>query len=173
MQKNIVLIGFMGSGKTAVGKALSRRLKRDFVDLDEVIVQSEGRAITEIFAQSGEAYFRQKEKARIKEFSLKSNLIISCGGGVVLVAENLENLKRGGTVIYLKAAPQVILARTRHSSHRPLLNVADPQKKIKKLLAAREPLYLQADIIVDTTRKSVSEVVEEIISKIETIGRRF
>lgn len=167
MQKNIVLIGFMGSGKTAVGRALGRQLKREFVDLDELIVKREGRAITEIFAKSGEACFRQKEIELVKEFSAQGNLIISCGGGVVLAKENLENLKRGGTLVFLKAAPKVILERTRNASQRPLLNVAEPEEKIKELLAAREPLYLQADFIVDTSHKSVPEVAQEIIKHIQ------
>ena len=166
MQKNIVLIGFMGVGKTAVGQALSARLKRELVDLDGVIADSEGRPITRIFTESGEAYFRRLEKALVKENSQKENLIIACGGGVVLDKDNMVNLKRTGTVIYLKARPEVIFRRTKNYQHRPLLNVADPQKKIAELLVLREPFYAQADFTVDTSEKTIVQVVEEILKVI-------
>lgn len=163
MQKNIVLVGFMGAGKSAVGQALAARLQRELVDLDEVIIERQGRPITRIFEESGEAYFRRLEKSLVKEISQRESLIIACGGGVVLDNDNVDNLKRKGKVIYLRASPEVILKRTKNYPHRPLLNVADQQKKIAELLSLREPFYALADFTVDTSDKTIAQVVEEIL----------
>jgi shikimate kinase len=167
MQKNIVLVGFMGAGKSAVGQALAARLQRELVDLDEVIVERQGRPITQIFEELGEAYFRRLEKSLVKEISQKEGLIIACGGGVVLDKDNVDNLKRKGKVIYLQASPEVILKRTKNYPHRPLLNVADQQKKIAELLNLREPFYALADFTVDTSEKTIAQVVEEILKIIK------
>jgi len=157
----------MGAGKTVVGQALANRLGLGFLDLDEVIEQREKRPIAQIFQESGEAYFRQLEKSLVTEFSRKENLVIACGGGVVLDQDNIINLKQKGIVVYLKAGPEVILERTKGYLYRPLLNVPDPKKKIEELLNFREPLYQQADFIVDTSMKDISQVVEEIIKIIK------
>lgn len=166
MSKNLVLIGFMGAGKSAVGRALAARLKQDFVDLDVVIEEREKRPIAQIFQDSTEAYFRQAEKAAVKEFCQKENQVIACGGGVVLDKGNMENLKQKGIIFYLKTDPEAILQRTKDYPHRPLLNAADPEKKIEELLIARRPFYEQADFIVDTSKKSIDQVVEEILKAI-------
>jgi len=166
MSKNLVLVGFMGAGKSVVGRALSARLKKAFVDTDEVIEAREGRQITEIFQHSGETYFRKVEKSIVEELSQKQDQVIACGGGVVLDKENVASLKQKGIIFYLKAEPEVILKRTKNYRHRPLLNVEDPKKKIEELLNARQPFYEQADFIIDTSRKSIDEVVEEILQKI-------
>jgi shikimate kinase len=164
MQKNIVLVGFMGAGKSAVGRELAARLKRELVDLDGLITQKEGRPITRIFSESGEPYFRRLEKSLVKEVSQRKNLIIACGGGVVLDKDNVDNLKHNGTIIYLKATPEVIFERTKGKGHRPLLNVDSPQKKIAELLKSREPFYCLADFTVDTCEKNIAQVSEEILS---------
>lgn len=163
MQKNIVLVGFMGAGKTAVGKALAGRLNRHFSDLDDEIESSEKRLISAIFQESGEAAFREIEKKCVKYISKRKNLVIACGGGVVLDKENMENLQRNGIMIYLKASPEVIYERTKDYQHRPLLQVADAKKQITELLQVREPLYAQADFTVDTSEKTIIQVVEEIL----------
>jgi shikimate kinase len=163
MNKNIALVGFMGVGKSVVGKALAERLKLDFADLDEIIEKREKRPITRIFEDSGEAYFRSLEKSLVKEFSQKSGMVIACGGGVVMDQENMDNLKQAGVIIYLKAEPQVIFARTGGKSHRPLLNVGNPEKRIAELLDKRQPFYAKADYTVDTSDKNIAEVVERII----------
>ncbi|MDP3143297.1 MAG: shikimate kinase [Candidatus Omnitrophota bacterium] len=167
MSKNLVLVGFMGVGKSAVGRVLAARLKKDFVDLDVVIEEREKRPIDRIFQDSGEAYFRQVEKTVVKEFSQKESQVIACGGGAVLDKGNIGNLKQGGIIFYLKADPEAILQRTKGHQHRPLLNVADPKKKVEELLMARRPFYEQADFIVDTSKQSVDQVVEEILRAIQ------
>lgn len=167
MKKNIALIGFMGSGKTAVGKKLAQRLKLKFVDLDSLIEQREKKPITQIFSQNGEPYFRKIEKEMVKEVSGLEGLVIACGGGVVLDNENLDNLKKSGSVIYLKATLEVIFKRTKGYKHRPLLNVEEPEKKIGELLKFREPLYLKAGHTIDTSCLDVEGVVEEILKIIK------
>ncbi|MBN1793509.1 MAG: shikimate kinase [Candidatus Omnitrophica bacterium] len=162
--RNIVLAGFMGTGKTCVGKKLAGRLGIEFVDLDDVIEAREGRLITQIFAEKGEAYFRGVEKALVREFSEKTPFVIATGGGAVVDQENLRLLKKSGVVILLEADIETILERTHGQTHRPLLMVADPKGRIKELLEARAPFYKKADYAIDTTSLNVDEVVERILS---------
>ncbi|MFC1510076.1 shikimate kinase [Candidatus Omnitrophota bacterium] len=164
--RNIVLVGFMGSGKSAVSRQLAELMKREMVSTDALIEKKEGRAITEIFSQSGEAYFRQVEKDVISETVELKGSILDCGGGVILDPDNLVNLKKSGITIYLRTSPDVIYARVKSSTHRPLLAVADPKTKIKEILDARKDLYEQADIIVDTDGKDVKQVCNNIIINI-------
>ena len=161
--KNIVLVGFMGAGKTVTARVLAKRLGRVLVSTDEEIIRKEGRAITDIFRDSGEAYFRDVEQRTVRELSARSGLVIDCGGGVVLNKANLDALKAGGTVIYLKTSPEVVYARVKDQTHRPLLNVDDPLQKIKDLLATRASFYAQADCEVVTDGKTAEEEAEEII----------
>lgn len=170
MKKNIALIGFMGAGKTVVGKILAQKLNLEFVDLDDLIEAKEKLAIVEIFSLKGEPYFRRIEKEVVKEASQKQGLVIACGGGAVLEKENLENLKRSANLIYLKAAPQVIFQRTKEYKHRPLLNVEAPKKKIEELLKLREPFYLKADYTIDTSDLSIDEVVSEILKILKKVN---
>ncbi|MEW6608516.1 MAG: shikimate kinase [bacterium] len=161
---NIILSGFMGSGKTAVGKQLSSKLNMDFIDLDDWIEEEAQMAINEIFAKFGEDYFRELEKEIVKKAceSLK-NSVISTGGGVILRDENVENLHRAGIVIWLKVTPEKVYERTKDASHRPLLNCPNPLEKIKGLLSFRTPYYTAAaDFIVDTSDLTVEEVVLRI-----------
>ena len=157
----------MGTGKTAVGKALSKRLKLKFLDLDSLIEEKEGLKITDIFSQKGEPYFRNAEKGIVKEISQRSGLVVGCGGGVVLDKDNLDNLKKTGKVICLTASPQVILKRTQGRKQRPLLNVEDPESKIEELLNLRAPLYAKADYQIDTSDLKIEEVIEEILKFIQ------
>ncbi len=167
MDKNIVLIGFMGAGKTVAARVLARRLKAKAVSTDELIEKKEGRPIPEIFAKSGEPYFRGLEKDIIREVSRKKNLIIDCGGGVFVDPENAALLKKHGIVIYLSATPEVLHERTAGRKHRPLLNVDDPMARIKELLAQREPSYKQAHYTLDTSHKKNSQVCDEIIALLD------
>ncbi|MFA5339375.1 MAG: shikimate kinase [Candidatus Omnitrophota bacterium] len=169
--KNIILVGFMGAGKTAVGKALAGLLKRDFVDLDEKIEKREGMPIAEIFAKKGEPYFRKVEKDAVKEMaSLYTGVVTGTGGGAVIDKENVVNLKSNGILFYLDASPAKILERTKGHTHRPLLNVSDPKEKISELLAKRAEFYAQADHRIDTDNLSVDEVAEKIISLLKEDG---
>lgn len=160
--KNIILVGFMGTGKTAVGKALARRLNMKFVDMDDIIEKREGMNIAKIFAEKGEPYFRSAEKEVTKEISKQSNLVVAAGGGAVIDEENVRNLKSGGIMICLNADTDKILERTKGHVHRPLLNVPDPKSKISELLAKRAKYYARADSQIDTTDLTIDEVVEKI-----------
>lgn len=162
--KNIVLVGFMGTGKSAVGRRLSKMLNMTYVSTDDLIEAKEGCAITEIFAKSGEPHFRKVEKEVIKEVSGLENSVIAAGGGVVLDPENIATLKKNGVLFCLNAAPEVIYMRTKKYKHRPLLNGPDPVKKIKELLNVRQELYKKADHQIDTSEKSVTEIAREICS---------
>lgn|SRR3989338_6312484 len=162
--KNIVLIGFMGAGKSVVAKKLATVLKRDAVSIDDLIVAQEKRPIADIFRDSGEGYFRKAEKGVVKKVSEKDNLIIDCGGGVVLAKENVDHLRKNGIVFYLSASAAVIYERVKNEQHRPLLNVTNPQAKISELLGQRQPYYEKAaHFIVDTSRRTPEEVVSEIL----------
>lgn len=161
--KNIYLVGFMGTGKTAVGRELARKKKWQFVDLDDLIELREKRLIKDIFAKEGEAHFRRLEKKMLREVSKEKKFVVSCGGGIVMDKENVATMKASGKVVCLKASPDIILKRTSGTAHRPLLNVPDPKGKIEFLLKLRAPYYAQADTCIDTSRLSLVQVVEKII----------
>lgn len=156
----------MGTGKTAVGKELSRRLNLDFVDIDKMISEKEKRSINEIFAVNGEPYFRKIEKETLQEISNQKGQIVSCGGGIVLDSDNITVMKQTGKMIALCARIDIILERTKNNANRPLLNVANPKEKITELLERRKPYYLKADFTIDTSDLSVKEVVEKILALI-------
>ncbi|MFH0935517.1 MAG: shikimate kinase [Candidatus Omnitrophota bacterium] len=160
---NIYLVGFMGTGKTAVGREVARRKEWQFVDLDELIELKEKCAIPDIFARKKEPYFRKAEKAALKEVSTEKNLVVACGGGIVTDKDNISIMKKTGIIVCLTAAPDVILKRTSGYMHRPLLNVRDPKKQVELLLKLRAPYYALADKSIDTSRISIAEVAEGIL----------
>lgn len=164
---NIYLIGFMGAGKTTVGKELSERLGRKLLDTDQCIVEQEGMSIAEIFEKRGEKCFRDAETACIKSLGAEENCVISCGGGVVLREENVAAMKRTGVIVLIEASVEVILERVSRNSNRPLLegkkNIAD----IQAMMDARLPHYRSAaDIIVYSDEGSASRVAEDIVARI-------
>ena len=162
--KNIALVGFMGTGKSAVAIALAEKLGMDYVSTDDMAVLEEGgKTIHDIFKEKGEPYFRDVEARVVKKASEMQNVAIDCGGGVVLRDENLRHLKESGTVICLTATPAVIYERVKDHRHRPLLNVEDPQAAIRKLLTERAPFYGKADYTVDTSSLDVDGVVQRIL----------
>jgi len=165
--KNIYLVGFMATGKTCVGKELTKRLNREFFDMDDLIEQRENMAIVDIFKQKGEPYFRKIEKEIVKEISSKKDLVVGCGGGAIVDEDNLAILKKSGLVICLKADVDIILERTKATTQRPLLNVQDPKGRVNDLLKKREPFYNRADYSVDTTNLEIGEVVDKIITIIK------
>ena len=167
MMKNIVLVGFMGTGKTVVAKALALSMGKRYVSVDELIEEREERSIKDIFEKDGEAYFRRIEKEIVKEVSGLEDLVLDPGGGVVLDGDNMRNLKENGTVICLWAEPEVIRERTSGSSERPLLNVKDPEARIREMLDERRPFYEKADMHIDTTELTVEETVSEIKKRIQ------
>lgn len=161
--RNIVLIGFMGTGKSVVGRALAQRLRRRFVDVDERIERTAGRPIRKIFAEEGEAAFRQMERAMIAEVARADGQVMATGGGAVLDETNLAVLKGNGWLVWLKADPDVILQRIGDPSSRPLLNVEDPKGRLTELLGLRQATYAKADAVVETSARSIQEIVEEIV----------
>ncbi|NOX20467.1 MAG: shikimate kinase [Nitrospirae bacterium] len=168
--KNIVLVGFMGTGKTIVGRALAEWLGMEFVELDAEVEAEEGISIKEIFERYGEPYFRDLETEIVKRFSQKEGLVISTGGGVVLREENMKALREKGIIVCLWAEPETILERTSGNNERPLLNVDDPLNRIKELLQQRRPFYERADIMIKTDSKDLDTVVNEIIEKLKEKG---
>lgn len=164
-KKNIVLIGFMGSGKSLTSNKLAGVLKRKVFSTDKLIEEREGRVISDIFRDSGEAYFRKVEKEVVQAVSEQTGIILDCGGGVVLDSENMANLKKNGLVFYLSAPPQRIYNNIKGQKHRPLLDVEDPPSRVRELLEARKPYYEQADIIIDAD-KPIGQIANDILEVI-------
>jgi shikimate kinase len=163
---NIVLTGFMGAGKTSVSAELSRLTGFSRVEVDEEIERSAGKSIPEIFSEMGEPAFRDMETQEIRRAARRNGAVISTGGGAVMRDENMEALREGGAVVYLRAEPRTILERTSGNSDRPLLQVEDPLGRINELLALRKPYYERADVIVDTDGKNPREIAEEILDRL-------
>ena len=158
----------MASGKTVVSNRLGELLKREVVSIDLIIEEKEGKEILEIFDEFGEAYFRKVEKEVIREISRRKNIIIDCGGGVVLDKENIDNLSQNGVIFFLSAPPALIYARIKGKKNRPALNVKDPLARIKELMRFRQPLYAHADYRIKVDKKTIQQVCEEIIAKLWT-----
>lgn len=157
----------MGTGKSAVGKLLAGQLKRPFLDLDRKIEKNAGWTIPQIFAFEGEAGFRDREAAAVQEAAELKDHVIATGGGVMLRQENITALKKSGKLLCLTARPDVILQRTTATlSTRPLLAGHEPRERVEQLLKLRAPFYAQADCTIDTSEKSVQQVVEEIQCKL-------
>jgi shikimate kinase len=163
---NIYLVGFMGTGKSVVGRELAKKNKRQFIDLDELIELKEKRRICDIFAKDGEPYFRGIEKKVLKEVSKERKFIVSCGGGIVIDKENIRLMKKTGLIICLTATPEAIFKRVSGYKHRPKLNLAQPKKQIELLLKLRSAYYAQADKTINTSGISVKEVVDRVLKLI-------
>jgi len=160
---NIAVYGFMGVGKTTIGKLLAERIGYDFIDMDIEIEKRTGTTISEIFRKQGEAKFRQLESELVKELAEKNKLVIACGGGALANKENAETMKGSARMVYLTASIPEIIKRTRRDNDRPLLDVPDPLQTASILLEKREPIYrMYAEIIIDTTELTPVEVVERI-----------
>lgn len=158
----IFLTGFMGTGKTTVGKKLAERLGRTFVDTDQVIERDEGRPITAIFATDGEAYFRALERRVID--GVPADAVVATGGGAMVDPTNRERMRAAGPIVCLSADPDTILERTAGNSERPLLSGSDPRRSIRELLARRASAYAEADFIIDTSKMDAGEVVDSVIA---------
>lgn len=162
MFKNIILTGFMGVGKTSVGTQLAKDLDFVFVDTDQLIEADQNTSITSIFAKYGEPYFREVEEKIIQEVTQKEGQVISTGGGAVIRDMNRDAFKRSGFVVCLTASPEKIYERIKHETHRPLLQTPDPKAKIGELLDSRAKFYAQADLTIDTSAISITEVIQAI-----------
>ncbi len=165
---NIFLVGLMGAGKTTIGRLLARRLDMTFIDSDHEIEARTGATIPWIFEIEGEASFRRREADVIRELTAQNGIVLATGGGAVLNPASRALLAERGTVIYLRASVSSILARTAHDKNRPLLQTADPRRKLEDLTAQREPLYREiADMVIDTGRPNVQSMVQTILDQLE------
>ena len=159
---NIVLVGFMGTGKTSIGRRLSSQLRMRYVDTDDMVERDNRRRISDIFAEDGEPAFRELESQAVHKVSKLYNHVISTGGGVVLKEANMIELKRNGIVFCLTATAEEIYRRVGHQTHRPLLQTPDPLAQIRSMLEERHPYYAEADHIVKTTGRSFGEIIAHI-----------
>lgn len=170
MKGNIILIGFMGSGKTTVGKALAEKLSYKFVDTDEWIEEKEKRTISDIFNEEGEAYFRALETDIIKDMEDLENHIISTGGGLPLKQENGEILKKIGFIVYLDVTKETVMKRLEGDQTRPLLSGSEMEQSVKERLQFRKPIYeYTAHITISADDKEVDDIVEEIKRNYEIV----
>lgn len=161
--KNLVLVGFMGSGKTVVGRRVAAALGLEFCDCDELIQQRTARSIADIFATEGEPFFRQLERAAVRELAAGQGRVIATGGGVVLNPDNIRDLSTTGIVVCLWAEPEALLRRLRHVTDRPLLAGHDREQRLRELLAQRAPLYRAIPLQVDTTHLTVDQTVAAVL----------
>jgi shikimate kinase len=167
----IALVGLPGSGKSTIGRHLSRRLNITFTDSDQVIEQRLGCSIREFFEREGEERFRDIEQSVIDELTLQPPSVLSTGGGSVLRPANREHLHSRCRVVYLRSPPEEVFRRLRHDRNRPLLQVADPLQRLKDLFAARDALYREtAHFVIDTGRPSVATLVNMIVMQLELAG---
>ena len=166
LPENIVLIGFMGSGKSTVGRMLARRLRFRFLDTDKLVEEQARMKIPQIFAQHGEAHFRECETSVLESLRGVRQHILATGGGIVTVPENISLLRSLGLVVLLTAEPDEIYRRVSRNSGRPLLQVEDPRKRVLDLMATRQPLYdSAAHFTVDSTRLRHEDVTAKIMDE--------
>lgn len=169
--RTIVLVGLPGSGKTTVGRNLARRLSLSFRDTDHLVEERIGCSIREFFEREGEERFRDIEEQVIAAQEASEPCVLATGGGAVLREANRQALRRSGHVVYLRAMPDELWRRLRHDRQRPLLQVADPQERLRDLYSSRDPLYrATADIVVETGRPSVASLVNMVIAQLELAG---
>lgn len=164
MDTSIVLTGPMGSGKTSVGRLLARKLGYDFVDLDALIVEQEGSSINEVFARDGEKVFREMETAALATLADRTRMVLATGGGAVIKEHNRQLMKLVGFVVNLTASLPALLQRLSKADDRPLLNGEESREvRLARIVEERELFYADADIRIDTTNKTLEDVVSEIL----------
>lgn len=172
---NVVLIGFMGTGKSSTGEMLASRLGCAFLDLDRYIERQEGQTVSEIFADKGEEHFRCLERRAVRDITARQNLVLATGGGTVKDEENRRILQAWGVMVCLMAKAEVILARTSRRGERPVLDTmeqGDRRQAIEQLLRSRAGVYDKADYFVDTSELSPLQVVDEIARYLRRGGNR-
>jgi shikimate kinase len=170
-RENVFLVGPMGSGKSAVGRQLARRLQLEFLDADVEIEHRTGVDIAYIFEMEGESGFRAREKDLLDELSRRTGVVLATGGGAVLDPDTRARLRQRGHVVYLRASIDQQLNRTRHGTHRPLLKTEDPRGTLERLMAVRAPLYEEvADIVSNTDGRKVGSVVDDILRQMRAAG---
>ncbi|MEO6975174.1 MAG: shikimate kinase [Gallionella sp.] len=171
---NLILVGMMGSGKTTVGRMLAKQLGKVFVDSDEEIIKRTGVTVPHIFDVEGEAGFRQRETAAIRELTGHDNLVLATGGGAVLDEKNREMLQQNGVVVYLKANVHDLWQRTRHDRNRPLLQTENPHARLTELFQQRDPLYRQvSDIVVQSGKQSAHALMLHLAGELEAFKKNY
>jgi len=160
---NLYLVGFMGTGKTTVGRAVAHRIGFHLLDSDHEIERLQGKSIPEIFAQAGEPAFRAMEREFIEHGHPATRTLVACGGGLVVQPGTLDMLKGKGVVICLHASVESILARTARQRNRPLLEVEDPEARIRTLYAAREPIYRASGTLILTDSRPLADIAAHVI----------
>ena len=164
---NIFLIGFMGTGKSTIANSLKRKYDMQVVDMDSEIEKNQGKAISEIFAEEGEEYFRDLETQLVMDLQRRDNVVVSCGGGAVLREKNVQEMRKSGKIILLQATPETILERVKNSHNRPLLEGNKNIDFIKELMSKREDKYNSAaDIVVSVDARAVEDIADEVYSKV-------
>lgn len=166
--RNIVLVGFMGSGKSSTGRYVAGKLGRPFLDMDTEIERREGRAIPQIFAQNGEPYFRQLERGLVQELAARTGMVIAPGGGIVLNPDNVRDFAASGLVVNLRVSPEWVLKRVGQDPNRPLLQGGDPLQRIRDLMEKRQTLYAAAPYQLETdglTPEAVGDRVLELFRR--------
>lgn len=170
---NLVLVGFMGTGKSAVGRRLAPQLQLEFIDMDDLIESRQGMPISQIFAKQGELAFRVIERNLVRELAPPQGRVIATGGGVVLDSENVRDFQAGGLVVCLKAEPKIIFQRVASNRRRPLLDTPDPLQRIVDLLDHRRPFYEAIPVSIDTSSGSLTQIVCEIADLYEVFRNSF
>jgi shikimate kinase len=160
---NLYLVGFMGTGKTTIGRAVAHRLGFQLIDSDHEIERRSGKTVAQIFAEDGEPAFRQLEREFVESGHPATGQVIACGGGLVVQPGMLAALKAKGVVMCLHASLETVLRRTQGNRHRPLLNVDDPEERIRVLYAQREPIYKQAGTIILTDARPLNDIVNHVL----------
>lgn len=171
VNKNIFLIGFMGSGKSTIARLLAKETHKELIEMDETIEAEEGCSINQIFKTQGEIYFRDVESRLVMRIAEKGDAVVSCGGGTVLREENVLKMRENGIIVYLSATPETIYRRVRYSTHRPLLNGNMNVEYITQLMEKRLPMYESAaDLVIDVNDKEKSDIVFEILQRGNNVG---
>ena len=169
---NLALVGFMGTGKSTIGRIAAEQMQFTFVDTDALIESRLGRTISDVFEREGEATFRQYEKSVVRELAGEQRLVIATGGGLVMDPANMASLKGHALVIWLCATPDAIWERVRSQTHRPLLQTPDPLAKIREMLTARMPSYREADIYIDSGLRTPREVAAQLAHQFHLARKR-
>ncbi|GAI70602.1 unnamed protein product [marine sediment metagenome] len=170
MRENIIITGFMGTGKSVVAKELARKLKMEFKDMDKIIEEGQGKSIADIFTRYGEKYFRAEENKLVKELSWKENMVIATGGGTLLSSDNTRMLSQRGQIICLYADSRTIYNRVKRKNNRPLLKRENVLSEINRLLEERKKIYDNIKWKIDTTNLNIQEVAEKIITLLKSEG---
>ena len=169
--KNLFLIGYMGTGKSAVAAHMAKVYGMEVMEMDEMIANREGMSITDIFAKHGEEYFREVETKLLQEICLQENKVVSCGGGVVLREENIEVMRTGGRIVLLSAKPETILERVKDDNRRSVLEGNKTVAFISEMMDKRREKYEgAADVIIQTDGKLVFDICKELFDKIKETG---